>query len=392
MAIYQNKLTGKWKVDVWHKRKRHSTKSFSKKALAEKYERDCLAQIESRNLTGSQAQDYSYDEIYGFWYINAKARKRESSLEKDVQLHRDFVSPVIGYLKISEISSIHFDSIVTKMLRKDLSKSSVNKVVQHFKAVFNYSFNNELIHRNPSRNFKQLKIEKKEMDFLEKDELDRILTYTNLRYVGEERWIHVFYLTLFLTGARLGEVLGLEWHKIYFDRNSILISDSWCSKQNKMLGTTKGKKDRTIPLPTILKRELAALKNNATGSFIFSNVTGRPIDANNFRSRTWATSFEACELRHIRIHDARHTYASLFMMNGGSLYDLKAVLGHTDIKTTERYAHLSSSHLQGVRDIIQPNIGMRAEIISVGSFSRNKDASNPPLKSERGQDVVSVSV
>lgn len=72
--------------------------------------------------------------------------------------------------------------------------------------------------------------------------------------------------------------------------------------------------------------------------------------------------------------------------NSGSLYDLKAVLGHADIKTTERYAHLSSSHLLGVRDIIQPNIGQKAEVISVNAFPRNPDATHPPQKSERGQD------
>lgn len=230
------------------------------------------------------------------------------------------------------------------------------------------------------------------MDFLEQDELDQLLTYTNLRYVGEERWIHTFCLTLFLTGMRLGEALGLQWHKIYFERNAILISDSWCSKKHKLIGTTKGKKDRTIPLPSLLKIELASLKNKANSPFIFSNVEGRPIDASNFRARTWGLGLEACELRHIRIHDARHTYASLFMMNGGSLYDLKAVLGHADIKTTERYAHLSSSHLLGVKDIIQPNIGRKADVLSVDAFSRKQDATLPPLKSERGQDDVSFSV
>lgn len=94
-------------------------------------------------------------------------------------------------------------------------------------------------------------------------------------------------------------------------------------------------------------------------------------------------TFEACEVRRIRIHDVRHTYASLFMMSGGNLYDLKKVLGHVDVKTTERYAHLSSDHLAGVRDIIKPNIGSKAEIINLG-------VSYPPQKSERGQDDVSL--
>jgi site-specific recombinase XerD len=391
MADYDKK-TKKWRGTPRFNGQRLPTKSFTSKTLADQYEKKMERQAEENFVKGTQFQDHSYDEISKFWFDDASIRKRDSSLEKDRQMHRDYISPVIGSLRISQITTIHLNTIVGRLLNKGLSKSSANKVIQHIKAVFNYSFNHELISRNPTRSFKQLKLEKKEMDFLEQDELDQLLTYTNLRFVGEERWIHTFYLTLFLTGMRLGEALGLQWHKIYFDRNSILISDSWCSKQHILLGTTKGKKDRVIPLPSLLKRELAALKNKATSPFIFSNVTGRPIDANNFRGRTWAMGLEACELRHIRIHDARHTYASLFMMNGGSLYDLKAVLGHADIKTTERYAHLSSSHLLGVRDIIQPNIGKKADLISVDGFSKKQGATYPPQLSERGQDDVSVSV
>ena len=50
-------------------------------------------------------------------------------------------------------------------------------------------------------------------------------------------------------------------------------------------------------------------------------------------------------------------------MNGGNLYDLKTVLGHADMKTTERYAHLSNEHLAGVKDIIKPKIENYADVI-----------------------------
>lgn len=391
MADYDKK-TKKWRATPRFNGERLPTKSFTSKTLALRYEEKERRNAEESLIRGTQFQDYTYDEISNFWFEDAALRKRESSLQKDRQMHRDYVSPGIGNLRISQINAIHFNTIVSKLTKKGLSKSSANKVIQHMKAVFNYSFNNEMISRNPMRNIKQIKFQSKEMTFLEQEELDRLLDYTNRRYVGDERWIHAFFLTLFSTGMRLGEALGLQWHKIYFDLDTILISDSWCSKQNTLLGTTKGKKDRRIPLPTILKRELAALKNQATSSFIFSNVSGRPIDANNFRSRSWATSFEACELRQIRIHDARHTYASLFVMSGGSIYDLKKILGHVDIKTTEKYAHLNEEYLDEVKDIIKINIGKKADVISVDAFSKKQGATHPPQKSERGQDDVSFTV
>lgn len=385
MALYLDKKTGKWKVEVWHNKKRHFTKSFTKKALAERFERESLAQLELRLLTGSQARDYTYNEIYDFWYVNASSRKRETSLVKDAQMHKQYIAPVLGPLKISEVTPMHLEKIVSKILKKDLTKASANKVIQLFKAVFNHSFNNETIARNPSKSFKQLRLDYKEMEYLSQDEMDQLLSYTNQKYIGEDRWKHVLYLTLFLTGARLGEVLGLEWHRIQFANNVILIGQMWCAISNKVIYTTKGKKDRIVPLNSLLKKELGAMKNHSKGSFLFSDVVGRPIDPKNFRSRNWEKDLKAAGIRKLRIHDARHTYASLFVMSGGSIYDLKKVLGHVDVKTTEKYAHLSSDHLANVRDIIRPNIGTKAEVLNLG-------ASHPPLKSERGQDDVSLSV
>lgn len=394
MALYQNKKTGTWKAEIWHKNKRYITKTFPKKSLAEKFEREYLAQIEMKILTGSHVKDCTYQEIFQLWHLNASSRKRETSLVKDVQMHKQYIEPILGNLKISEVVPLHFEKIVSVMLKKGLTKASVNKVIQHFKAVFNHSFNNETIARNPTRSFKQLRLDYKEMDYLSQEEMDQLLSYTNQKYTGVDRWKHVLYLTLFLTGARLGEVLGLEWHRIQFEKNSILIGQMWCAISNKVILTTKGKRDRIIPLNSLLKKEMGAMKNFSKGLFLFSDVGGRPIDPKNFRSRNWDKDLKAAGVRQIRIHDARHTYASLFMMSGGNLYDLKKVLGHVDVKTTERYAHLSNDHLAGVRDIIKPNIGTKAEIISVNSFSKNLGVSNPPRKSERGQDndsLVSVS-
>ena len=373
MAVYYNKKHKTWRAEPWLNKERLPSKSFSNKALAQKYEREAIAEVEKKLLTGSQAQDYTYNEIYDFWYISASSRKRDTSLVKDVQMHLQYIKPTLGHLRISQISSMHLEKIISEILKKGLTKASANKVIQHFKAVFNHAFNNEYIARNPSRNYKQLKLDFKEMDYLSQDEMDQLLSYTNQKYVGDDRWKHVMYLTLFLTGARLGEVLGLEWHRIQFATNTILIGQIWCAISNKIIYTTKGKKDRVVPLNSLLKKELGAMKNQTKGSFLFSDVGNRPIDPKNFRSRNWDKDLKAAGIRKLRIHDARHTYASLFVMSGGSIYDLKKVLGHADVKTTERYAHLSADHLAGVRDIIKPNIGHPARVIPVTSL-KNEEA------------------
>jgi integrase len=139
----------------------------------------------------------------------------------------------------------------------------------------------------------------------------------------------------------------------------------WDGVSNQVVNTTKGRKDHTIPMNSLLKQELGVIRNNSKGSFIFSDVETRPIDPSNFRRRMWNKDLANAGIRRIRIHDSRHTYSSLFVMNGGSLYDLKKILDHADFKTTERYAHLSNDYLSGVKNIIKPKIDNYAEVISV---------------------------
>ncbi|QDK43205.1 hypothetical protein DOM21_17430 [Bacteriovorax stolpii] len=372
MAIYKLK-SKKWKAEFWYKGQRLCSKTFSNKALADKWERDLDTEYENKSLTGSIAQDYTYNEIYEYWLSNAVPRKTSRSLVKDKQMYRDYIEPFIGRKKISEISAILLSQIPLKALNKGLSKSSANKIIQHFKAVFNEAYLNDLICRNPAKNIKQYKLEKKEMVYFSQEEMDQILTLTNLKYTGNQRWIHIVYLTCFSCGCRIGEVLGLEWHKINFERNIINISQQWDSVNHTLSNTTKGKKDRIVPLPTSLKIELGALKNFSQGSFIFSNSGERPIDASNFRNRHWSKDLEAAGISKKRIHDTRHTYASHFMMNGGNLYDLKAILGHADFKTTENYAHFSKEHLVRSKDIIQFNIQEPNNVIATDRFvSKNE--------------------
>ena len=377
-----------WKAEVWFKNLRVLSKTFTTKALAEKFERTTLQELELKELTGSHAKNYTYDEIYNFWHSNATLRKRSTSLEKDKQMNRDYVSPEIGSLKISEISSLHFEMIVNGMIKEGLSKSSVNKVIQHFKAVFNHSFNNELIARNPSKNVKQFKIEKKEMEYLSKEDVDRLLSHTHRKYQGEDRWKHVLYLTFFLTGERLGEVLGLQWDQIYFEEDAIIVNKIWCSKENRIVHTTKGKKDLRLPLNSFLKKEMASIRNSRKGYFIFSQNGERPVDASNFRSRMWFKDLEEAGIKRIRIHDSRHTYASLFMMNGGDIYDLKMLLNHSTVAMTEKYAKLSPRHLAKVKDLVMPNIKTDDNVISVNSFVKKED----PRQIPAGKIEVSESV
>jgi len=135
------------------------------------------------------------------------------------------------------------------------------------------------------------------------------------------------------TGMRKGETLGLEWPRVDLSTSRLT------------LYKTKSGKPRGIPVNRAVYDVLVALEPEPERrqGFVFARRDGAAWG----QVRTAFTSaLKAAAITGFRFHDLRHTFASHFMMRGGSLYDLKEILGHSDIKMTMRYAHLSPDYLR----------------------------------------------
>ena len=90
-----------------------------------------------------------------------------------------------------------------------------------------------------------------------------------------------------------------------------------------------------------MRTALAKLASRFQGGLAFSRADGKPIDPDNFIHRGWVRVLRRAELRRIRLHDLRHTYASLLIAQGVHPKYIQAQLGHTSIQTTlDRYGHL----------------------------------------------------
>lgn len=108
-----------------------------------------------------------------------------------------------------------------------------------------------------------------------------------------------------------------------------------------ILSTVDSTASATIGAIEVLRRERIA--NTDDQPFVFANPnTGLPF-INIFRS--WDTARTRAQLPELRIHDLRHSFASFLVNAGRSLYEVQEILGHSDIRTTSRYAHLSQERL-----------------------------------------------
>jgi integrase len=139
------------------------------------------------------------------------------------------------------------------------------------------------------------------------------------------------------TGMRKAEILGLEWAGVDLSTSRLT------------LYRTKSGKPRGIPINRAVYDALVALEPEQARrqGLVFARRNGAAWG--QIRS-AFAKALERAGIKGFRFHDLRHTAASHLVMRGASLKDVQELLGHSDLKMTQRYAHLSPAHLRGAVD------------------------------------------
>jgi integrase len=162
---------------------------------------------------------------------------------------------------------------------------------------------------------------------------------------------------LVLTGARLGEVLSLQWRHVDFERRCLFLDDSKTGR-------------KTIHLNAPALEVLSGIERREDLPYVIGGaMQGKPLV--NLR-KPWHRIRKAAGLGNLRLHDLRHSFASVGAAGGLSLPMIGALLGHTTPATTQRYAHLAADPLRQANDLIGQRIaaamsGRSAEIIPLAT-------------------------
>lgn len=134
------------------------------------------------------------------------------------------------------------------------------------------------------------------------------------------------------TGLRRGELFNLTWDNVNLPRRTLTVTGE----------TSKSKQTRHLPLNDAAFAALTAWRNQINGqSLVFPNEAGRTFDNAN---KAWRHLLRDAGITGFRWHDMRHDFASKLVMAGVPLNTVRDLLGHADLNTTLRYAHLSPSH------------------------------------------------
>ena len=175
---------------------------------------------------------------------------------------------------------------------------------------------------NPYRNIKPLKLKKVNIEPFSLHEVERITKYVRKDYQN-------YYLVRFYTGMRTGEIDGLKWEHVDFEKREILVRETLINGKTEYTKTDGSQ--REIPMFGLVYNALKA-QNAATGKlskFVFCNRLGEPLDHNNVTKRVWYPLLQALNLKKRRPYQTRHTAATLLLASGENPEWVARVLGHS---------------------------------------------------------------
>lgn len=228
---------------------------------------------------------------------------------------------------------------------KEASWYTRKSCLKHVKRILTMAFEEGLIQKNPALQVK-VKVPQARQAVLSKTEVDVLLS--EARKV-EHRFYDAWVLAV-LTGMRSGELYALKWTDLDFEGDKLHVVRAWNSKNG--FGETKSAKHRVVPMAAELKRHLLAMKlrYEAEREFVLSHLeewTG------GMQAQVLRSFCEGIGITPVKFHDLRATFITRLLSQGVSLAVVMAIVGHSQIKTTQAYLRLAGLELKGATDRLE---------------------------------------
>jgi len=249
---------------------------------------------------------------------------------------------------IDQIKRADLKELISAKTKEGLAAKTVKNVKAIVSSILSHAFEDELIQAHPGLRLGKLvkdKDRKADVNPLTRDEGRDFLEVVANNYPR----YYPFFLCALRTGMRLGEIRGLKWEDIDFREGFIEIKRSYTKGR---FTTPKNGKSRRVDMSRQLSETLKELRTERKEEAlakgwkdvpepVFVNEEGNVIDDVNLHKRVFNKALEKAGMRRIRLHDLRHTFASLLIQNGESLAYVKDQLGHHSIQiTVDTHGHL----------------------------------------------------
>lgn len=266
-----------------------------------------------------------------------KSYKR--SWDTDETMIQNHLVPALGDRAMGSLIPPDIARVVESMRSRGYAAGTINRVLVLLRYGYTLALRWHIdgVDSNPAKELKNLKEDNKIERYLTPEQTTRLLAA--VRHSQNPMLAPIVAFLLF-TGARKREALDATWQDI-----------DWRQKLWRIPKTKSGKV-RHVPLSIGALKLLQELKEKSDPAIahLFANPrTGLPFVSIFY---SWDTARTEAGLPELRIHDLRHSFASFLVNAGRSLYEVQELLGHADIRTTSRYAHLSRERLREAVEVV----------------------------------------
>lgn len=326
--------------------------------------------LDSITTTG----DMTVDEWYNFWIENYKEGIVKDNTTKNYKQRYEYnIKKEIGSIKLQDVKQLHCQKILNNMFSSGRYSNGTMELTQiTLHALFKGAVENDYLQKNPAEN---LKLKHRDNDSEER----RVLTREEQRIFKEYSKNTLYnnaYCLVLETGLRAGEIGGLQWNDIDFDKKVIYVQRTILQDAQKggfYFGEPKTKKSkRKIPLTNeaisilnnqkLMQNKLKMRSknwNNDWDGLVFTTINGNPVGSSTFRSmmirivkninfdrqcNVGSDVYE--EFQHCYMHSLRHTFATRCIEKGVQPKALQKILGHSTLSTTmDLYVHVTDDQI-----------------------------------------------
>lgn len=364
----KNKGSGIWYLFIRHesltggricKRVPGSGEKARKLALNTKEKLDARIALEESLFPDEEKSTKTVSEFFADWQKGTMKSLAATTQESYQGLFEKYIQPAFGSVPINRITRKDVKNFIVnlKAIRYKrggkkkqsqqpqklypLSKDTVRLIASTLRRMFNEAKDDELIESNPA--------EKQGKNFRELNSMAEIYPFDEdeSKLFLETAWSETpFYFPLFVcllhAGLRIGEAVALRWSDVDFKRKVLHVRH-----QGKDLGKTKTRKTRMVEISDFLFGVLKTLQKcrseewvEQVPEFVFCSQTGSVLDAHNLRYQQFSKILKKAKLAHRRLHDLRHTFATIHLQNNAPLQWVAKQLGHASVKmTVDVYYH-----------------------------------------------------
>lgn len=268
---------------------------------------------------------------------------------------RLYLKPFYGDNDVQIMTIEDHEFFLGKLRGFHLGPASINRIRSLLCIMYNVAIRkrrfNGVISKNPFVCIEKMDEQESRPDiqYWGKPEIDRFLGHA--RGTG----LYSLWVALLNTGLRIGEAIALDVCQVDRNAHVLHVSRTWCRTSKAIKNKPKNGK-RMVPLSHAVQEVLYPLISGRSHGLVWTGLKGNALDFSYLAHTTLPKLCEEAQVKKIGLHGFRHTFATLYMQNGGNITDLQYILGHSTPKlTNDYYVHFSKEH-----------ISRRANVVSVG--------------------------